>query len=158
LAGDDKKTALELLNEGRSIVTAAPQSADQLTAQLRLASAYLRLDPDQAFAMIEPSIAKINELVSAATVLDGIDFHYLKDGEWQMPGASNLGSVVSTLDQTLAALGRSDFDRARTLADQIARPEMRVLMEIDLAQVTLGGKIMINQPFGNRIISGGTIM
>ena len=87
-------------------------------------------------------------------VLDGIDFRYLKDGEWQMPGVNNLGNLVNALDQTLASLGRTDFDRARALADQLERPEMRLLMEIDLAQVTLGGKITGNQPFGGRIVSG----
>jgi len=52
-------------------------------------------------------------------------------------------------------LGQTDFDRARTLADQIERPEMRVLVEIDLAQSALGGKPMNIQPtFAGRIYSG----
>ena len=71
-----------------------------------------------------------------------------------MPGVNNLGHVINSLDQTLAALGRIDFDRARGLADQIERPEMRVLIEIDLAQITLGGKPLSMPPFGGRVISG----
>ena len=157
-SGGDKKSALELLNEAKAVLASTPQSAAELTAQLRLAQAYMRLDTDAAFAILQPVVVRLNELVAAAVVLDGIDFHYLKDGEWMMPGANNLGNMVSSLDQILAALGRIDFDRARTLADQIGRPEMRVLMEIDLVQTALGGKTPINQMFGARGLSGLTII
>jgi hypothetical protein len=159
-AEGDKKAALDLLNEAKIILAASPQSAAQLNGRVRLAQAYLKLDPDQSFSVLQLLIVKLNELVAAAAVLDGIDFQYLKDGEWVMPGVNNLGNVINSLDQTLAALGRIDFDRARALADQIERPEMRVLIEIDLAQITLGGKPMNLPMFGGRVISGSafTIM
>jgi hypothetical protein len=157
-AGGDKKAALDLLNEAKAVVASTPQSAAELTAQLRLAQAYMRLDTDQVFAILQPVVVRLNELVAAAVVLDGIDFHYLKDGEWIMPGVNNLGNLIGMLDQVLAGLGRIDFDRARTLADQIGRPEMRVLMEIDLVQTTLGIKNPSNQVFSMRGMSGMTIM
>jgi len=150
----DKKSALDLLNEAKSMLASAPQSANQLSGRLRLAQAYLKLDPDQSFSILQSLIVKLNELVAAAAALDGIDFQYLKDGEWVMPGGNNLGSVINALDQTLATLGQIDFDRARTLADQIERPEMRMLMELDLAQITLGGKPVNIPMFGSRIMSG----
>lgn len=157
-AEGDKKAALDLLNEAKNILASSPQSAAQLNGRVRLAQAYLKLDPEQTFTVLQPLIAKINELVAAASVLDGIDFQYLKDGEWVMPGVNNLGNVINSLDLTLATLGQTDFDRARTLADQIERPEMRLLVEIDLAQTALGGK-PTNQPaFGGRIMSGFTII
>ena len=159
-AEGDKKAALDLLNEAKVLLAASPQSAAQLNGRVRLAQAYLKLDPDQSFSVLQPLIVKLNELVAAAAVLDGIDFQYLKEGEWVMPGVNNLGNVINSLDQTLAALGQIDFDRARALADQIERPEMRVLIEIDLAQITLGGKPLNMPPFGGRVISGSgfTIM
>ena len=154
-AEGDKKAALEMLTEAKNILASWPQSAAQLQGRVRLAQAYLKLDPEQAFAVLQPLIMKINELVAAAAVLDGIDFQYLKDGEWVMPGVNNLGNVINSVDMTLSSLGQTDFDRARTLADQIERPEMRVLLEIDLAQSALGGKPMNMQPtFGGRIYSG----
>src|ERR1043166_2620718 len=120
-AEGDKKAALEMLTEAKNILASWPQSAAQLQGRVRLAQAYLKLDPEQAFAVLQPLIMKINELVAAAAVLDGIDFQYLKDGEWVMPGVNNLGNVINSLDQTVAALGRIDFDRASALADQIER-------------------------------------
>ncbi len=155
LSSGDKKGALDLLSEAKGIVAASPQSAQQLNSQLLLAQAFLKLDSDQSFGLLQPLVIKLNELVSAAALLDGIDFQYLKDGEWQMPGANNLGRLVNQLDLVVAGLGQTDFDRARTLADQIERPEIRVLMEIDLAQTVLGVRPMMAQPSSGRIMAGG---
>ena len=154
----DKKGALDLLNEAKTLLGSAPQSASQITGQVQVAQAFLKVDPDQTFTMLQPLIAKLNDLVSAAAVLDGIDFQYFKEGEWVMPGVNNLGNVVSQLDQTLANLGRIDFDRTRTLADQLERPEIRVMMEIDLAQTALGGKLMNMPGFGGRIIMRSAVL
>jgi hypothetical protein len=159
IAGEDKKAALALLAEAKTTLAGAPQSAAQFYGQLRLAQAYLNFDVEQSFAILQPLILKLNELVSAAAVLDGIDAQYLKDGEWVMPGTNNLGNVINTLDQTLAALGQKDFDRARTLADQIERPEMRLLIEIDLALAALGGKAVNQTMFsGPRSFPGMVIV
>jgi len=154
----DKKGALDLLNEAKTLLGSAPQSASQISGQVQVAQAFLKVDPDQTFTMLQPLIAKLNDLVSAAAVLDGIDFQYFKEGEWVMPGVNNLGNVVSQLDQTLANLGRIDFDRTRTLADQLERPEIRVMMEIDLAQTALGGKLMNMPGFGGRIIMRSAVL
>jgi len=160
LAGSDKKAALDLLSEAKSALASTPQSAAELNAQMQLIQAYLRLDPEQAFGQLQPLVVRLNELVAAAVVLDGVDYRYLKDGEWVMQGGGNvLCNLVMSLDRMLASLGRVDFDRARTLADQIGRPEMRVMMEIDLVQTTLSGKPNPNQMFfGGRMMSNGMII
>jgi hypothetical protein len=155
----DKKAALDLLSEAKSLLASTPQSATELNAQFSILRMYLRLDPDQAFGMLQPLVARLNDYVSAAAVLDGIDYRYLKDGEWVMQGGNALSGLVMSLDNVLASLGRVDFDRARTLADQINRPEMRIMMEIDLVQTTLNGKSMPSQMyFPSRIISNGMVI
>jgi hypothetical protein len=160
LSSSDKKAALDLLSEAKSVLASAPQSAAELNAQFSILRMYLRLDPEQAFSMLQPMVIRLNEFVSAAVVLDGLDYRYLKDGEWVMQGGNALSSMVMSLDAILASLGRVDFDRARTLADQIGRPEMRVMMEIDLVQTTLNGRPNPNQMFfgSGRIISNGMII
>ena len=156
LAGSDKKAALDLLSEAKSVLASAPQSAAELNAQIQLIQAYLRLDPEQAFGQLQPLVARLNDLVAAAVVLDGVDYRYLKDGEWVMQSGNTLCNLVMSLNRMLASLGRVDFDRARTLADQIGRPEMRVMMEIDLVTTTISGKPNANQMFfGGRIVSNG---
>ena len=153
LAANNKKAeALELLNDGKILVTAMPPSAEQVKAHLRLAQAYAALDPDQTFAIVQPLIIRLNELLAAAAVLDGIDFRYLKEGEWEMPGVNNLGRIVNGLNHILTALGRTDFDRALSLVEQINRPEIRTMIQIDMAQVVLTGT-SANYPFNGPIMS-----
>jgi len=154
LAATDKKAALDLLSEAKSVLASATQSGAELNAQLQLAQAYLRLDPDQAFGVLQPLLVRTNEMVAAAVVLDGVDYRYLRDGEWLMQGGNALSNLILSLNRVLSTLGRVDFDRARTLADQISRPEMRVMMEIDLVQTTLGGGPNPNQ----MIINGRIVM
>ena len=157
VAASDKKAALDLLSEVKSVLASAPQSAAELNGQMQLIQAYLRLDPEQAFGVLQPLVVRLNDLVAAAVVLDGVDYHYLKDGEWVMQGGGNLGNMINSLDRMLAGMGRVDFDRARALADQIGRPEMRVMMEIDLAQTTLTGKVNMNQMNIGGGVTGSTI-
>jgi hypothetical protein len=157
-ASGDKKLALELLGEAQAILAATTPTAATTIPQMRLAQAYVPLDPDQSFTLLRPLFTKLNELVAAAAVLDGLDARYLREGEWEMPGANNVGNVINALDQTLAALGRADFDRARTLAEQIERPEIRVLMEIDLAQAVLSEKVTYPTIFSGRGFSGMMIV
>ena len=153
LSSTDKKAALDLLSEAKSVLAATPPSAAELNAQFSILRMYLRLDPEQAFGMLQPLVVRLNEYVSAAVVLDGIDFRYLKDGEWVMQSGNTLSSLVMTLDSMLTSLGRVDFDRARAVADQIGRPEMRVMMEIDLVQTTINGKPNMSSGF----FSGRTV-
>ena len=157
LAATDKKAALDLLSEAKSVLANSPQSAAELNGQLQLIQAYLRWDPDQAFGLLQPLVVRLNDLVAAAVVLDGVDYRYLRDGEWVMQGGNNLGNMINSLDRILAGLGRVDFDKARALEDQIGRPEMRVMMEIDLAQTTLSGKVNMNQMITGGGVIGSTI-
>jgi len=153
LAGKgDKKGALELLNEARTVADSAPPDPGQMGAQLLLAQSYASLDLDQSFAIVQPLIVKINALIAAATVLDGFDAHYLKDGEWITPGSNTLGNLVSNLNRTLTMLAPLDFDRARSAADQVERPELRLTANLGIASAALGGKT-INLPPGERIIT-----
>jgi hypothetical protein len=133
----DKKGALELLDEARALVDAAPPNSVQFWAQIQLAQHYAAMDSDQAFALMQSVVTKTNELVAAAVVLDGFDHRYLKDGEWLMPSQSGLGNLVNGMDQTLTKLVRLDFDRARELADQVERPEIRFIIDLHLAQSAL---------------------
>lgn len=136
---NQKDDALALLNDGKILVTSAPSSAEQVKAQVYLAQAYAKLNAGSTFAMLQPLIIQLNELVAAAAVLDGLDYRYFKDGEWE-PVANSLGMIVGGLDESLIELGKTDFDRALTLAEQIDRPEIRTLIEINLAQAALGRK------------------
>lgn len=136
----DKTGALNLLSEARNLVDSSTPDSKQSLAQIQLAHSYSSLDLDQSFALLQPVVVRANELIAAAAVLDGVDFRYLKEGEWMMPGANMLGQLINSLNQTLGLLARLDFDRARALADQLQRPEVRLMVQLDLAQAGLSAR------------------
>jgi len=133
----DKQGALDLLNEARGYLPSPPQNSAQMHAYVQLASSYAAVDLDQSFAIMQPLVAKANELIAAAVVLDGFENRYLKEGEWMTPGPSTLANYINNLDQGFAYLAHRDFDRALALADQLERPELRLMAQLQIAQAVL---------------------
>jgi hypothetical protein len=87
---------------------------------------------------MEALMPRLNELVSAAAVLDEVENNYLRDGEWNMTAEGGVGSLLTLLAQEAGTFAAFDFDRALTLARQFARPELRLMAELKLAQGILG--------------------
>jgi hypothetical protein len=77
---------------------------------------------------------KLNELVDAAAKLDGYENHYLRDGEWNMTGEGTTGAALNGLASEATYFAWCDFDRAVGLAGQFARPEIRLMAQLKLAQ------------------------
>lgn len=149
----DQKQALDLLAEARAILDSAPVNLVRFTAQLQLAQGYSSIDAQQSVAIIQPMIIQINQLVSAAVVLDGFENRYLQDGEWIKPGYTSLANLVHNIEQNLGMLALKDVDGARTLADQFERPEIRLMAQLEIAQALLG-KVNSNLRPLNRLQSG----
>ena len=146
LAGtDDKKGALDLLNEARQLVASSPQTANKLQAQLQLARSYAALDPDQSFVIIQSAIAQVNQLIEAAAVLDGFENRYLQEGEWLRRGQTGLSNLVNNLEENLALLAGQDVDRALHISDQLERAEIRLMAQLQIAQGVLTRNGTLNQ-------------
>jgi hypothetical protein len=85
-------------------------------------------------ALLQPAIILVNQLVEAAAVLDGFENSYLSQGEWMRRNHTNLGNVVNSIGQNLGLLARVDADRARSLSNQLERPEIRLMAQLEIAQ------------------------
>jgi hypothetical protein len=144
LAKDDKKGALECLNDARSSISEMPRGSQKVSQQFQLANAYAQVDSEESFAIIGGIVSQINELVTAAAVMDGFENRYLKNDEWLTNGGSSVGNLVTNLRQALAQLGRRNFDRAEALAEQLERPEIRLLSQVDIAQAALSGDYVVS--------------
>jgi hypothetical protein len=142
-AKGDQKAALELLAEAKAAADEAPQGLSQMSSQLQLVQGYAALDPEQSFAIMQKLVVRTNELSAAAATLDGFDTRYLKDNEWITPSNTALGSLITNLTQTFVTLSQIDFDRARSLADRIERPELRLAASLLIARAALSGQTMI---------------
>ena len=148
----DKKQALELLEEARSILSSQPADANRMTIRIQLAQNYSTLDLEQSVALLESVIARLNELVAAAVVLDGFEHQYLKDGEWARTQYSALGNVINSLDQSLGQLARVDLEAARRLSDRLERLEIRLMAQLGIVQALLAGRPQSHLPINRRFV------
>ena len=98
LGKGDKRRALEILEEARTLVGNRAGSYPQLQAQLQVAHAYASLAPSQSFEILEALAGQLNEMLAAAEVLNGFEQQYFKEGEL-MPQGSTLGNMVIQLSE-----------------------------------------------------------
>jgi hypothetical protein len=141
VGGNDRKAALGLLNQAGQILDSMKTGKTQLEGQIAMATLYCSLKSDRGFAIMESLMPKLNELVAAASVLDGVDNNYLRDGEWTMTSAGGIGALLTQLAQNAKYFVDLDFDRSVALATQFERPELRVMATSKIAQAVLS-----NQP------------
>jgi hypothetical protein len=173
-AKDEKKIALQLLDEAHGMMSQRAKNIRQLGAQLLIARAYIRLEPSRSLEILEPIVDQLNDLLGAATTLGGFFIEELvRDDEIMLSPFSMLFNLASN-DFTnqyvgdLAALARADFDRTRALVDRFQRDEIRILMRLLLAQSILspspstvkgnangnqaGGVLILGAPVGGVVI------
>src|SRR6185436_4942598 len=141
IGANDRKQALELLNQAAEIVNSTKSAKTQLEGQLALATAYSSLNSDRGFTIMESLLPRLNELVAAATTLGGLENNYFSDGEWNMSSAGPVGALLTRLAHNAGSFARMDFDRSLALANQFERYEIRLMAQLKIAQSVLG-----NQP------------
>jgi len=135
---DNPKLALRFLEDANNLVNKRATSFREFEDQLKVADAFATLDPKRSFEVLEPGIAQLNELLSAAQVLNGFEVDVFRDGELPLQGGSDLGNMVARYGQELAALAQIDFERARITADRFQLAEPRLLAKLSIVQGALG--------------------
>jgi hypothetical protein len=137
---NERDEAINCLDEARTLIESLPRNASRMAQQIQLANSYSLLDSGQSFTLMESITSELNELVAAATVMDGFENRYLKNGEWMANGPSNLGNMVGNMRRSLGHLARVDFDRARALAEKLERAEIRLMAQLDIAETILNNE------------------
>ena len=134
----DKATALQLLVEAQGLAGDRAQSYQQLGAQPQIARAYEPLDFSKTSTIVDTAIDQINQLVAAASVLNGFDLQYFRSGEFINNSGNPLSATALEFSRELGSIAGNDFDRARSMADRFQLPEMRLMALLQIAQVVLG--------------------
>lgn len=149
-APGDSKLALKFLGEAQRLTNRRATSYQQFDQQLRIADAFASLDPARSFEVLDPGIAQLNELLSAAAVLSGFEVNIFKDGELLLGGGSGLGDMVSRYGQELATLAKTDFARAESSANKFQLAEPRLFSQLAIVRNVLGVPQVapINNGFG----------
>ena len=145
---DNPKLALRFLDDARNLVNKRAANYKQFEDQLKVADAFAAVDSKRSFEVLEPGIAQLNELLSAAQVLNGFEIEIFKEGELSLRSDNDLVGMVARFGQELASLAKVDFDQARMTADKFQLPEPRLNAKLQIVQSVLGVQRPAND--GNR--------
>ena len=135
----NRQTTLRLLDRASELLDKVSPERWHMQYQIGIAVRYCQVKSDRCFTMVEPIIRKMNELVSAATKLNGFDNRYLRNGEWNMTAEGGVGSLLTGLAQNAVYFALYDFDRSIALSSQFERREIRMMAQLKLAQGVLDG-------------------
>lgn len=133
------QTTLKLLDRANELLDKVLADRQQVQYQIGIAARYCQVKSDRCFTIMEPVIRQLNELVTAATKLNGYDNSYLRNGEWNMTAAGGVGSLLTGLAQNAVYFALADFDRAVAMSSQFDRREIRMMAQLKLAQGVLDG-------------------
>src|SRR5688500_8302284 len=138
------KLASQVLDEARQMINRRATGYEHFEQQLRVAHAFLTVDPARSFEVLDPAISQLNELLSAAAVLNGFEVNMFRDGEMTLQGGGGLTSMVQRFGQELGQLADKDLERAETLAGRFQYAESRIVARLAIGQGLLG--VNVNRP------------
>jgi hypothetical protein len=141
----DKELADEIMRDAERMVNPQPKNYQDFLYSWMLASGYAEANPDKAFPLLESTILRANETISAfVKVAEFIDVNeeLVADGEVQvgMFGGSMIRSITSELglaSSTIKSLARADFVKTRNLTNTFDRTEIRVLAKMMVLRAIL---------------------
>ena len=145
---DNSKLALRFLDDAKTLVSKHVTSYKEFEDQLKVADAFAAVDSKRSFEVLELGIGQLNELLSAAVVLNGFEVDIYKEGELSLKSDSDLVGMVARYGQELATLAKVDFDHARMTADRFQMIEPRLNAKLSIVQSIMGVQPVTN--FNNR--------
>ena len=141
---DNQKLALKFLDDARNLVARRAMDYKDFEDQIKVADAYAALDSKKSFEIMDAGIAQLNELLQAATVLNGFEVDIFKEGELSLRANNDLVGMISRYGAELSVLAKVDFDGARGSADKFQLPEPRMNARLMIVQSILGTQPVAN--------------
>ncbi len=144
----DKDLAAEIMVDADRLVNPQPKNYQDFLYSWMLASGYAESDPAKAFPILEDTILRANDTISAfIKVAEFIDVNeeLIGDGEIQvgMFGGSMIREMTGSLGMasgTIGSLAKADFVRTKNLTNTFDRNEIRVLAKMMVVRAVLDKK------------------
>jgi hypothetical protein len=125
LASKDGTRATDLLDEAVACALTAPPSMTRALALIGTAGSFTAFDARRGFKVMETAVTAINEALPQRDASEPAHSNPGAVGEYE---ASEL--YGSSFEAAFAALGRADFERAWSLAQQLAARDISVLAQL----------------------------
>ena len=141
---DNQKLSLRFLDDARTLVNKRATNYKDFEDQLKVADAYAAVDPRRGLEIIDAGVNQINELLAAATVLNGFEVDMFRDGELSSRSDSDLVGMIARYSTEIGLLAKVDFDAAHLSADKFQLPEARMTARLSIVQTILGKQPAVN--------------
>ena len=144
----DKELAAEIMRDAQAFVSPTPKTYQDFLLTWMLASGYANSDPSKAFPLLEETISRANETLSAfIKVGEFMDVaeEMIQDGEVQVGAfggqmVRGLTRELGMADATIQVLAKADFTKMKNLTNGFDRPEIRVLAKMMVLRAVLNPK------------------
>jgi hypothetical protein len=141
----DKELAIELMNDVRSLITLQPKNYRDYMEIWMLSSGYALIDAEKAFPILEDTIYRINDTISAFVKVGefmDVSGEMIDDGEIQVGSfggeiSRDLLRNMGSSDATVRNLAVSDFARTKALSEKFDRQEVRILAKMLILRAVL---------------------
>ena len=141
----DKDLADEIMRDAERLINPQPKNYQDFALSWMLASGYAESNPDKAFPLLESTILRANETISAfIKVAEFVDVNdeFIDDGEVQvgMFGGEMIRGMTGELgmaSSTIRSLAKADFAKTRNLTNTFDRTEIRVLAKMMVIRAVL---------------------
>lgn len=115
-----------------------PENAQQMGMLMQVINGYTAIDPVEGIRVFEGLVPKINELTDASAVLGGFQGQQIvRDGEFILVQEDHL-SRFGVNTSVLSVFARTEPERTLKLIDRFTRPELRVILKLQLASSRAG--------------------
>ena len=144
----DKELAGEIMHDAERLVNPQPKNYRDFLLTWMLASGYAEANPEKAFPILENTILRANETISAfVKVGEFMDVaeEMVSDGEVQVgafggPMIRGMTQGLGMANTTIISLAHSDFAKTRALTNGFDRIEVRVLAKMMVLRAVLDDK------------------
>ncbi len=144
----DIETAGEIMREAERFVSPQPKNYMEFMQSWLLASGYSEINPDKSYPILENTIFRLNDTISAfIKVGEFIDVNgdFIEDGEVQIGsfGGEMTNGLLRSLgqtDATLTNLAKADFARTKALTNKFDRTEVRIMAKMLVLRAIFGNK------------------
>jgi hypothetical protein len=142
---ENQNQAERVLDQANTLISNPLETQTDLSFAVSLATAYAPININESFRLIESLMPMLNELVQANFVLMKFrSYGGCRQGEMQLSSGNNLG--VDNLENVLRLLKEKDFDRTLQFTNGFARPEMRLIFQLQLVdQGLMNGSFLMRR-------------
>ncbi|MEO7674777.1 MAG: hypothetical protein ABIU09_11965 [Pyrinomonadaceae bacterium] len=129
----NKSYAVALLEKARGQLSAKPETSNEMSQIMQIISAYSKIEPSEAFRILDGLVQPVNEIAEAAVIVNGFQGGYsVRQGEMLISQGNSLGIYFDT--SIFRNLAQIDFDRTLSVIGGISRREMRVSLKQQLLE------------------------